>query len=135
MRKIAIITTREFYESTYYDDYDMRKVIDTITDWEEVDDKTYEILQNSAYENNFKILEQPVDQGAFIAKTVKDYLHKIELRKIQEAKRKEEEEAKKALAAEKRKAKQLAKLIKDQESERALLAQLIAKHPDMAKGE
>lgn len=124
MRKIAIITTRDFFYN-YGDDHET--VINSITDWSEVDDKTYDLLSKASHRMNFTIIERPSDEEKFIKKTVADFVKMIE----HEA---EVERARKEKAEKTRKEKALKKKAKDEAAEKELLAALLAKHPDMAKG-
>jgi hypothetical protein len=133
MHKIAIITGRDLYEGGNYDYYDTIKIIDTITAWEEVDDATFELLSAASRQGKFKILEQPTDPRAFIAKTVADHIKQIENQKREEEKQKAAADARKAESARKRQEKAILKLAKDADAEKALLATLLKKHPELAK--
>ncbi len=92
-RKIAIITTREYYSG--YDGEDYNKIVTSITEWETVSDEEYKALQFASARMNFQILEQPVDTKAYIAKTIKDYLAiaKAEEKAAAEIKKKRDEAA------------------------------------------
>ena len=93
--KIAIIKTRE-YSRGYGDDYDgYDKIVDSITDWEEVTDAEFKSLQLASYKFGFSIIEQPTDTKAFIVKTVADYkkLAAEEERQQAEEKKKREDAA------------------------------------------
>jgi hypothetical protein len=71
--KIAIITTKE-YARSYGDEYDgYDKIIESITDWEEVTDAEFKTLQHASHRLNFSIIEQPTDVKKFVAKTIADY--------------------------------------------------------------
>jgi hypothetical protein len=124
MRKIAIITTRDFYYN-YGDDCD--QIVNSITEWTEVDEDTYNKLYGASHRMNFSIIERPADEAAFIKKTVRDYVDII-------AKEEEAERQRKAKADLTRKEKALKKKAKDEAAEKELLATLLAKHPDIAKG-
>lgn len=118
MRKIAIIkTTTHFYN--YGDDHDT--VIEKITDFEEVDDETYELLYKVQSEYGFVIIEQPIDQRKFIIDTVKGVTARIKKFEEERALRKAQEEAKKEERAIRKKA-------KDEAAEKKLLTKLIQKH-------
>jgi len=92
MRKIAIITTRQ----DYYDYESSITIINSITDWAEVDEETYELLDRCKYNGEgFYIIEQPIEQSQFILKTVAEY--KAHLLKVEE-----ERKLKKAAETEKR---------------------------------
>lgn len=126
MRRIAIIKSREFYTGDY-DDYASQKIIDSITDWDEVSDEDFACLQAMAGRLNFSILERPADTGAFIAKTVKEYKDyvKAEEKRVAEEKRLREE------AALERKMK---KELKDKTSKEKMLKKLIDElGPDAVK--
>jgi hypothetical protein len=56
MRKIAIIKLRDIFYN--YGD-DSQKVIDSITEWEEVSEEDYALLKDAAGQMNFTVLEQP----------------------------------------------------------------------------
>lgn len=115
--KIAIIKTRE-YALGYGDEYDgYGKIVDSITDWEEVTDAEYKSLQLASYKFGFSIIEQPTDTEEFIAKTLADYkkLAADEERKQAEEKKKRED------AALQRKYK---KELKDKASKEKMLAKL-----------
>ena len=117
--KIAIITTRD-YTRGYGDDYDdYGKIIESITDWEEVSDEDYKTLQYASSRLNFKIIEQPTDTKAFIAKSIADYTAIAKAEAIREA----EEKQKRADAALARKFK---KELKDKDSKIKMLKKLQA---------
>jgi hypothetical protein len=116
-RKIAIITTRD-YTRGYGDDYDdYGKIIESITDWEEVSDEDYKTLQYAAPRLNFAIIEQPTDTKKFIAKSIADYTAIAKAEAIREA----EERQKRADAALARKFK---KELKDKDSKIKMLKKL-----------
>ena len=114
-RKIAILLSREFYTGDYDDYY--HKIIDSITDWEEVSDEDYKTLQLASYTTGFQIIERPVNTPAFIAKTVADYLVAAKAAILKA----EEEKKKRAAVALERKHK---KELKDKESKLKLLKKL-----------
>ena len=115
--KIAIITTRD-YTRGYGDDYDdYGKIIESITDWEEVSDEDYKTLQYAAPRLNFAIIEQPTDTKKFIAKSIADYTAISKAEAIREA----EEKQKRADAALARKFK---KELKDKDSKIKMLKKL-----------
>ncbi len=132
MHKIAIITGRELYNNNYYDSYDVTKVIDSITDWETVDDDTFKLLTDASHYGNFSILEQPIDTQQFIITTVAEHVRIIKQRAVDEANRKAKIEEQKIESARKRKEKALLKLAKSEEDEKTLLASLLKKHPSVA---
>jgi hypothetical protein len=111
--KIAIIKTKDSYSN--YDN--METVITSITDWTEVTHDEYTILYKLQYDEQFMILEQPVDTKEFVAKTVAEYLEKA--KKAEAA----------ALIAKKKKveanlARKHKKELQDRESKLALLRKL-----------
>jgi hypothetical protein len=115
--KIAIITTREFYTGDYGDEYN--KVVDSITDWEEVTHDEYIALSSAAPRLGFHLIEQPTDTRAFVARTVADYLVFAKAEAIRE----EAEKQKRADAALERKFK---KDLKDKASKEKMLEKLAA---------
>lgn len=117
--KIAIIKTRE-YALGYGDEYDgYGKIVDSITNWEEVTDEEFKSLQLASYKFGFSIIEQPVDTKAFIVKTVADYKKLA----AEEDRQREEEKRKREEAALQRKYK---KELKDKASKEKMLAKLAA---------
>lgn len=117
MKKVAII-----YVSDRYDDCDnYHLIIQSITDWVEVTTEEHNILINASYKSGynetFKVIEQPIDQPAFVKKTVAEHL---EFARIEEEKHKKEKELRDKKALEKKHKKEL----KDKESRLALLKQL-----------
>lgn len=115
--KIAIITTRD-YTRGYGDDYDdYGKIIESVTDWEEVSDEDYKTLQYAAPRLNFAIIEQPTDTKKFIAKSIADYTAIAKAEAIRAA----EEKQKRADAALARKFK---KELKDKDSKIKMLKKL-----------
>lgn len=115
--KIAIIKTRE-YSRGYGDEYDgYDKIIDSITDWEEVTDEEFRSLQLASYKFGYSIIEQPTDTKAFINKTVADYKKLA----AEEARRAAEEKKKREDAALQRKFK---KELKNKESKEKMLTRL-----------
>lgn len=116
MHKIAIVIARDnFYN--YGDDYD--RLIESISEWTEVDDETFALLKKAEMSRryDFGVLEQPVHPRVFIKNTVEDYVAHV---KAEEEKR-EAEKKKKAEAARKRK---LNKMAKDEAAKRILFNQL-----------
>jgi hypothetical protein len=91
--KIAIITTRDGSYDSYNDEY--IKIIDSITDWEDVSDEEFRTLQFASSRLGFKLIERPADMPKFIAKTIKDYkaISKAEEERAAEEKKNREEAA------------------------------------------
>jgi len=110
--KIAIIKTRTFENYSDYDSYSIQRIVESITDWEEVSDEDYKMLISAAGRLGFQVLEQPIDTKKFIGKTIADYKAFV-----QEEKRQREE------AALQRKFK---KELKDQQSKEKMLQKLVA---------
>jgi hypothetical protein len=112
--KIAIITSRDVY---YGYDEDQVKIVESITDWEEVSDEDFKTLNFAAGRLGFVLIEQPVDTKQFIAKTITQY------KAIAEAEVKEAaaEKAKREQASLERK---LKKELKTKESKIELLKKL-----------
>ena len=118
MRKIAIITIHEgCYNS--YDDYS--RIVQSVTDWAEVSDEDFFTLKNASYQKGFTIIEQEMDQYGFIKRTVAEYLAELAEAAKKEAERKEKEAAK-------RRERELKRKAKNEEAEKALLADLLKKH-------
>lgn len=115
--KIAIIKTREFENYSDYDNYSMQKIVESITDWEEVSDEDFKTLQFALPRIGCTMLERPVDEKVFIAKTISDY--KV-YAKAEEARAAEEKKKKEAVALEKKFKKEL----KDKASKEAMLKKL-----------
>lgn len=118
--KIAVIKTREFENYSDYDNYSMQKIVESITEWEEVSDEDFKALQFALPRIGCTIIERPMNEPAFIAKTLADYkaFAKAEEAKAAEEKRKREEAAlerkfKKELKDKASKEKMLAKLAKE----------------------
>ncbi len=118
MHKIAIITTKDHYVSSGYDDYsDSKQLIDSITDWAEVTEEEYNALRAYQYQGNYRVLERPVDTPDFILKTVESYKKHV-------AKLKQDEEAAKKKREEDAAARKIKKQAKDTQSKRAMLEKL-----------
>ena len=115
--KIAIITSRYVYNG--YDGEDYQKIIESITDWDEVTDEEFKTLQFAAPRLGFSILERPIDAPKFIAKTIADYKAICKA----EAEREAAEREKSEKAALERKFK---KELKDKASKEKMLAKLAA---------
>lgn len=117
--KIAIITTREYCSGEYEDS--SNEVVHSITDWTEVSDEDFALLSKAQYsmpyDKQFRILEQPVDTPAFIAKTTADYIL------IAKKKLEDEENAKKK-RAEDALARKIKKELKDKSSKLKMLQKL-----------
>ena len=113
--KIAIITTRDGCYNDYGDEYG--KIIDSITDWEDVSDEEFQTLKFASSRLGFRLLERPTDIKKFIAKTITDYkaIAKAEAERAEEEKKSREE------AALQRKFK---KDLKDKVSKEKMLARL-----------
>lgn len=102
MKRIAIIKTRDSYSN--YDDYD--KVIEKITDFEDVTDEVFDKLHKAQYDFGFTVVEIPTSVKEFVQNTLADYVALVNRqeeirRKADEASRKKNAEAKakkKALA-------------------------------------
>jgi hypothetical protein len=118
-RRIAIIKERDLY-ARYYDGegggYD-RQLIESITDWEEVSEADFQMLSRAGGRLGFVVIERPVDQPAFIAKSIADYKKLVKVEEDREAALKKAREA----AALERKHK---KEMKTRESKRELLEKL-----------
>jgi hypothetical protein len=113
--KIAIITNSTHCYDRYGDDY--QRVVDSITDWTVVTHEEYTCLKAMENKLDYHLIEQPVNTGAFVAKTVADYLAYAKAEEI----RQKEAKAKREATAMARKHK---KDLKDKESKLALLKKL-----------
>lgn len=108
---------REVPYSEYGDPDGYQKIVQSITDWQEVSDEDYRTLQLASHPLGFKIIEQPVDTPAYVAKTIKEYTalaRAEEQRQAEERKRRED-------AALQRK---LKKELKDEKTKKALYEKL-----------
>lgn len=115
--KIAIITTRDI-NIPDYDGYDSTVTIaQSITDWEEVTDDEFKMLQQASWRVGFKIIERPIDTPKYIAKTIADYKA---IAAAEEAKVAEEKAKREAAALERKFKKEL----KDKASKEKMLAKL-----------
>ena len=124
MRKIAIIISKEFIIPYNYGDDDYQiELIKSITDWSVVTDEEYLMLYGYSRKSNppYYIIERPMDEAAFITKSIAAY------KKEAEAARKEEEK-RRALAEKKKKEKEMKKRAKTKAEELALLANLEKKY-------
>lgn len=120
MRKIAIIKSRDFYENgPAYDEYSMVTVINSITEWSEVTEEEFKLLQLALPRVGCSMLERPLDEKAFIAKTVADY---VAIARAEEEKRAAEKKQREDAARERAMKRQL-KTVKDK---KALLEKLKA---------
>ena len=112
-----------YIDSEIIEDYLARRM----TDFTPVDDQEYAILRKAANDNEiqrktpFVIIERLDYKEEFIPNTVKDYLEIIAQRDQEKKQRAQE-------AEERRQAKILAQLAKDEQKEKKLLESLIAKH-------
>lgn len=115
MRKIAIITTRDLYFN--YDD-DRHVIVDSITDWTEVSEEDYTLLNKAAnYRGGFAVIEQPTAPKEFIKKTIEDY---IKFEKAEQEKRDKEKKAREEAALQRK----IKKELKDKKSKLALFNKL-----------
>lgn len=124
-RTIAIV---KLIESIHYDEYDSYTeiVAGGITDWEEVDDERYKLLCKAAkaakdysWDTQFEVIERLKNDSVEIVNTVDQYIAMVNEK---EAKAKAAKAAREAKAAKTRQA----KLMKDKESRKRLLAELQA---------
>lgn len=117
--KIAIIKTRTFENYSEYDSYSIQRIVESITDWEEVSDDDYNLLVSASSRSGYQVLEQPTDTKKFIGKTISDYKKFVE----EENARLAEEKKQREEAALQRKFK---KELKDQKSKEKMLQKLVA---------
>lgn len=73
MHKIAIALYTTFGSYDDYDDYNQHKMMESITEWEEVNDETFKLLTSAASRLSFTVIEQPTDIKKFIVKTIADW--------------------------------------------------------------
>ncbi len=118
MRKIAIIKTREFSDYHDYDSYCSHKIIDSITDWDEVEEEDYKVLVTMGPRLGFAILERPLDTSGFIAKTISDYKSMV---RAEEKRVAEEKQAREDAAL----ARKMKKELKDKSSKEKMLKKLV----------
>lgn len=87
MKKVAIIKTFD----NFYNDYDVGALVKSITEWTEVDDKTFNVLKSKLGKGNYReyYLLEFVDASKFIPETVASILESIELEKELQEKRKQ----------------------------------------------
>lgn len=114
--KVAILLTTESYND-YSDDY--HQVLSSISEWEEISNEDFVVLQSASWRKGFKILEQPADPKQFIARTVSEEI----------ARAKDEElklEAEKIKRAEKARLRKYQTDLKDKDTKLALLKKLQA---------
>ena len=111
--RVAIVFGRNLYDC---DDYS-RVIADRCTDWEEIDDETFRLLERAQSRDfnhdRFYIIQHPEDTKEFIFKTVGEYVsylkkeqERIEKEKLERAERKKKKAAEK-LASEKNKEKEV----------------------------
>lgn len=118
MPKVAIIKGREVASYDRYDDYtSYQRIVEHITDWEEVTDEEVDILRRMAPMKDFTLVEHVEFPRQVINKTVSEYLADVKAEKA----RQEAEKKKRADAALQRK---LKKEAKDRESKLALFKKL-----------
>lgn len=117
MHKIAIIKTREFNDYSDYDSYSVKKIVESITDWEEVSDEDFKTLQFALPRIGCLMIERPVDEKQFIAKTIADY---TAYAKAEEARMAEEKRIREEAALQRK----LKKELKDTKTKKALYEKL-----------
>jgi len=111
MKHVAIIVGG--YHDFDYNDYNSvtKLIASSITEWTEVSDEQFELLkraQSYDYHNRFTLIERPVDEPAYVRKTVDDYVKWAKAEEDKKAKEKQKA-AEAALAKKlKREAKTLA---------------------------
>jgi hypothetical protein len=115
-RKIAIIKTTDFYDGDSY-----KTIINSITDWQEISDEEFDLLNKANYRSNgFTILEQPINTKEFIAKTIADYLKVAREQEViwaEEKKKREEATARRKLKKEAKTKGEREKLFKELQKE------------------
>ena len=113
--KIAILMIKNYCPG-YGDDGNF-ELVDHITEWEEVSDEEFKLLERAQSKFDFRILEQPTEPKKFIAKTIADWKIIVKEDAAREAKYKKD-------AAEKALQKKLKKEMKAKETKKQLLARL-----------
>ena len=121
--KVAIILTTDTYND-YSGGYG--QIINSITEWEEISQEDFVILQSASYRKGFKIIEQPVETKDFIAKTVTEEIARAKAETIKL-------EAEKVARAEAARLKKYKKDLKDKDSKLALFKKLQAELGEEAK--
>jgi hypothetical protein len=124
-RKVAILLTTDVYSYDEYND-DHRSIVNSITEWEEISNEDFQVLQAASYRKGFKIVEQPTNIKEFVAKTVTEEIARAKEEAIKL-------EAEKVARAEAARLKKYKKDLKDKESKLALLKKLQAELGEEAK--
>jgi hypothetical protein len=114
MRKVAVFWTEDKYYN-HGDDYE--RIISSVTDWEEITDEDFAILQRAGFKKGFTVIEQPIKPKIFIEQTIQDFLAEEHESMLKEAAAKK----KRAEAAVK---KRLEKDLKDKQSKIELFNKL-----------
>jgi hypothetical protein len=124
LHKIAIV----FGEENYRDYHDSDFVIDRITEFVEVDDKTFEILNRHSSTEGYRVVETPISTPDFI----KGILEKHKIYEAEEAKQRKLEEARRskqrAAQEEKKRLQSEKNRIASEKNEKKLLEDLLKKH-------
>lgn len=115
--KIAIIKSRTFENYSDYDSYSIQRIVESITDWEEVSDEEYQMLTSAANRSGYQVLEQPVDAKKFIAKTIAEYKAFVQAENARMAEEKR-------IRAEEALQRKFKKELKDKASKEKMLAKL-----------
>ena len=108
MHKIAILKVSQYdrYGDDYGDTHWIQTIATSITDWQEVSDEQLSLLHKAQCRMGcFRILERPIDEKNFIAKTVDEYIKIAE----EDAKKAAQEQIARETAALQRKLKKEAK--------------------------
>lgn len=120
-RYIAIIKTDD---SEWWGGED-ELIVRSITDWAEVDEDTFQKLEEYRLRGKFKIIEQPIDTDAFIENTVEAHTRWVREQDAIRAKELAVEKKRKEDAAAKKAARRVAK-------ERKILEELKKKYDNIA---
>ena len=123
MPKICLIKPAEVYFN--YDD--CSKIIDKISDWEEVSIEELNLLKRFVSKYNYVIIEYVEKQRDLIDKGIKAALEEARIEDEKEKERKESAEKKKL-------ERELKKRAKDEKAEKALLEQLEKKYREKNNG-
>jgi len=112
-KKVAIVTGNEMYDSHLEES---KFFIESITDWVDVTEEEYNILNAARYTYNYRIVVRPIDTKQVVVETIAEYLEKIkqdeEKKKVEKEKRRLASEAKLVVTRE-QKLKELARLKKE----------------------
>lgn len=102
-------------------DCDYNRLIEHVTEWEEVTDEELKLLKRFTEKYNYVVVEQVEKQRSIIERGIKTVLEEIRIEQERQAELKR-------IAEQKKQAQLLKKRAKDAEAEKKLLAELLKKH-------